>query len=185
MPAENQSPEQVPEPANPAESNNLETNLWNDVVAATYGEDCQAHIFEQYKIMIESADKVSSRRGTANTFFLSLHTTLISAAAYFYRPDPSLESSIFNLMPLVAALVLCYAWWRLIVSYRQLNDAKFKVIGAYEERLPSRPYVRAEWKALGEGKDPKLYLQFTEIENYVPIIFGILYLLIALPYIIN
>jgi hypothetical protein len=51
------------------------------------------------------------------------------------------------------------------------------VIDEYERRLPSRPYVSAEWRALGEGKNPKLYKPLTDVEKWIPLIFGILYLI--------
>lgn len=34
--------------------------------------------------------------------------------------------------------------------------------------------------ALGEGKDPKRYLPLTHVENWVPRLFGLLYLLLLL-----
>jgi hypothetical protein len=79
--------------------------------------------------------------------------------------------------PLIAVLALCYVWWRLLLSYRQLNAAKYQVIDQYEKMLPARPYVSAEWRLLGEGNDPKLYKSMTDIEKSVPIIFGLLYLI--------
>ena len=57
----------------------------------------------------------------------------------------------------VALLVQCGAWFLLVRSYRQLNSAKYIVIGVLEERLPGSPYWNAEWKALGEGKDKAKY----------------------------
>jgi hypothetical protein len=68
-------------------------------------------------------------------------------------------------------------WWRLIKSFRQLNAAKYKIIVEYETRLPSSPYWSAEWRALGKGEDPKLYKPITDIENWVPPIFGGLYVI--------
>ena len=48
-----------------------------------------------------------------------------------------------------------------------------------EESLPSSPYWKEEWQALGEGKDPKKYLPLTRIEAGLPIIFGVLYFCIG------
>mgnify|MGYP001756840187 FL=1 len=64
-------------------------------------------------------------------------------------------------------------------SYRQLNSGKFKVVHEIEDMLPLAPYA-AEWVALGEGKDENLYLPLTHVENWVPVTFGLLYLLLAL-----
>lgn len=142
------------------------------------------HLFEQYKLSVDSANKVSERRNLTNTFFLTLHTFLISASSIAYENVKNFKSPFLILAPILAVLVLCYVWWRTIKSYRQLNDAKFKVIGEYERYLPSSPYWDAEWEALGKGKDPKLYTPLTNLENWVPIVFGTIYILIGVFFVL-
>ena len=82
-------------------------------------------------------------------------------------------------MPFVAAIMLCYVWWRIVKSYRQLNSGKFKVVREFEQLLPTAPYD-AEWIALGEGKISNLYLPLTHIENWVPLCFGLLYAILSI-----
>lgn len=43
-----------------------------------------------------------------------------------------------------------------------------------EARLPIAPYA-AEWQAVGEGKNPKLYKPFSDIEMWIPRIFMLAY----------
>ena len=76
-----------------------------------------------------------------------------------------------------AAAYLCFVWWRIVQSYRQLNSGKYDVILAIEALLPLAPYA-TEWEALGRGEDPKRYLPLTHVENWVPKLFGLLYLLL-------
>jgi hypothetical protein len=157
--------------------------LWNEsITPENYGKEGQyyEHLLEQYKIFVESADRVSARRSLANTFFLTLHTFIVGAIGFAYEKGPQLPYPWLVVFPLIALLVLCYLWWWLLKSYRQLNEAKFKVIGEYERRLPSSPYWSAEWKALGEGKDPKIYRSLGRIENQVPLVFVAVYILGAL-----
>lgn len=159
-------------------SNNIVDSLWNENISAqdyAKNEKYQEHLFEQYKLCIEMADRVSSRRDMANTFFLALHTLILGAVAFAYEKGLKLEHKWIVVFFLLALIALCFSWWRIVKSYRQLNTAKFKVIGEFEKRLPSSPFWGAEWKALGEGKDPKLYRPLTIVENWVPIIFGFLY----------
>jgi len=52
------------------------------------------------------------------------------------------------------------------------------VILALEQMLPITLYEE-EWVALGSGKDPKKYLPLTHVENWVPVCFALLYLLLA------
>lgn len=77
----------------------------------------------------------------------------------------------------ICGLVLCYVWYRIVRSYKELNSGKFFVVQEIEKMLPIKPY-NAEWKCLGEGKNPKLYLPFTRIEITVPWIFFVIYILI-------
>ena len=157
--------------------NELEGRLWNKNVIDEYDDKdkCKDHVLEQYKIYVEMADRISARRSTANTFFLTLNTLIVGALSACAEKFSQLSVVVIC----IAAIVLCYVWKRLINSYRQLNTAKYAVIGELEKRLPSSPYWSAEWNALGEGKDPKKYKQLTAVEKWVPIVFMCLYLLLC------
>ena len=69
-------------------------------------------------------------------------------------------------------LIQCFAWFWLLRSYRQLNTAKYAVIGAFEERLPASPYWNAEWAALGHGHDPARYWPLSHVERWIPMLFA-------------
>jgi hypothetical protein len=64
----------------------------------------------------------------------------------------------------------------MVRSYRLLNGAKYRVVGALEQQLPASPFWRAEWWALGEGKDRSLYWPLSHIEQWVPVLFALTYL---------
>ncbi len=155
----------------------LADRLWNKGVFDEYGDKdkCKDHVLEQYKLYVEMADRISARRSTANTFFLTLNTLVIGALSTCAEKFSRLSVIVLC----IAAIVLCYVWKRLIKSYRQLNTAKYAVIGEFEKKLPASPYWSAEWSALGEGKDPKKYKQLTAVEKWVPIVFMCLYLLLC------
>jgi hypothetical protein len=142
---------------------------------AEYGDLFRQHLFDQYKLAVEMADRVSARRMQANTFFLAVNTGLLTVFASLVKDK--VLSGFTGALPIVALLALCFVWWRIVQSYRQLNSGKYQVILAIEERLPLAPYA-AEWEALGRGNDPKRYLPLTHVENWVPRLFGLLYLLL-------
>src|SRR4051794_1229045 len=128
---------------------------------------------EQYKVYVEMADRASNRRGLANTFFLTLNTAIFTVIGVAAARPPDISPWLLAL-PLVVALGECGAWWWLVRSYRQLNTAKFQVIAVLEERLPASPY-RAEWVALGEGEDWRRYLPLTHLEQWIPVLFALVY----------
>ena len=140
------------------------------VAAADYGESHRDHTLEIYKTYLEMADRVSARREKANAFFLATNTALIALLAKDAFGDATASPRVLEVLVPIAAIVLCYLWYRIIRSYRDLNSAKFKVVHAIERLLPLRPYD-AEWESVDRGKNPKLYLPFTHVEMLVPWLF--------------
>ncbi|MGA4991374.1 RipA family octameric membrane protein [Nonomuraea bangladeshensis] len=146
------------------------------VRAALWAEDTpdQVVLLEQYKLYVEMADRVSARRGLTNTFFLTLNAALFALIGTLMTRESAVASWIL-FFPLLAMLLQCFAWFWLLRSYRQLNAAKYAVVGALEERLPASPYWRAEWEALGRGTDPARYWPLSHLEQWVPLLFAAVY----------
>lgn len=162
----------------PQAKDRLTTSLLG-IGSSEYGPAYRDHSLEIYKVYLEMVDRISGRREKANSFFLAINAALITILAkdvFGIRPD---ASNPLGLLVPVSAVVLCYLWYRIIRSYRDLNSAKFKVIHAIERQLPLRPYD-AEWESVDRGKNKKLYLPFTHIEIMVPWLFMILHIIFAI-----
>ncbi len=157
-------------------------HLWNeDALPARYQGDAKAYqsaVLEQYRLYVEMADRVSQRRGLANTFFLSLNTAIFTVIGVFWKDQPQ-TAPWWLVFPLVAVVGQCVAWYSIVRSYRLLNSAKFQVVGALEERLPASPFGRAEWTLLGQGRDRRKYLPLSHIEKWIPILFAGTYIAAA------
>ena len=150
-----------------AEQNNIQKKLFK-TKKSDYGENFHSHMIEQYKIYIEMSDHISARRQNANSFFLTLNTVIIAFVGYVNMGDKSL--SAFYWFISIAGMLLCFMWYKLIRSYRDLNSAKFKVVHAIESHLPIAPF-EAEWEISQRGSNSKLYLPFTHVEIYIPWVF--------------
>jgi hypothetical protein len=132
--------------------------------------------FELYKLAVEMADRISARRGVANSFFLTVNTGIVTLVA----------SNDFRWYVPVAGLVFAATWWALLRSYRELNRAKFAVILAMEQSLPARIYAD-EWDhlrsepvrfALRLDSVRSWVAQYQErgrIERLVPWVFAVIY----------
>jgi hypothetical protein len=143
--------------------------LWNDGVTA------DATVLEQYKLYVEMADRISARRGLANTFFLTLNSAIFTLFGVLWKDKPpKLDAAVVVLLAVVA-VGQCAVWWLLVRSYRLLARAKWDVVGLMEKQLPASPYA-AEWQALGEGKSWKLYVPLSHAESWVPYLFAGVYL---------
>lgn len=149
--------------------------LWPETTPELFRDDPAAHrqaLLEQYKLYVEMADRVSQRRGLANSFFLTINTALVSASLVAATRVSDVDAAWFA-VPLATGLLVCASWFYVVRSYRQLNTAKWKVVGAFEERLPASPWWRAEWSALGGGTDRARYWPLSHIEQWIPILFAV------------
>lgn len=135
-----------------------------------YGNKYREHYLDIYKMYISTSEKISDRRQTNNSFFLTLNTAIIAVISYLQLGEKvGTDTKLYWLVSL-SGIILCYSWYRLIRSYKDLNTGKFKIIILMEEKLPLAPY-EAEWDALGRGEEPKLFLQFTKTELIIPWVF--------------
>lgn len=142
-----------------------------------YGDKYVEHLLEQYKIYINSAEKISDRRQKANEFFLTLNSALVTLLGFITTKTNASDINYLVVLSSFSGITICYLWYRIIFSYKCLNGGKFKVIHAIEKRLPLALYD-TEWEALDRGENKKTYWPFTHIELFVPWIFIIMYLFI-------
>ena len=145
-----------------------------------YGSNYRSHLLEQYKLYVEMADRISNRRAQTNRFYISLLSGLLALLSIVVGRDicSDFQTIVFIVIS-VLGLTLCALWNMNIRSYRQLNSGKFKVIHEMEQHLPF-PCYNIEWEILGEGEKSKKYLQLTRVEQYVPFILAIPYILLFL-----
>lgn len=153
---------------------------------------------------VEMADRTSARRAGANTFFLTLNTTLaaiVGIVSSARKPPPHGNLPTFDAFGLVvtsiAGIVLAGVWWLLLRYYRRLNRAKFEVITKLEERLPAQPYTD-EWANLHPGESMDVaggtlslgerlqrwfirvpHREATAVEQVVPFVFIGIYLVLG------
>ena len=157
-----------------SENENFEAELFA-VNKKDYGEKYNQHLLEQYKLYVEMADRVSSRRSKANTFFLSANTLLVTAIGILAELGSSFVSLNlwWVLVTSLAGVLFCWTWITIINSYRQLNSGKFRIINTIERKLPLAVY-KAEWAYLKPKKGISRYKQLTIVERWVPILFAML-----------
>lgn len=120
-------------------------------------------LLEQYKLMAEMSDRLSARRGLANSFFLSVESALVATVTLADKRTWPIA---------VAGIIVALAWFRLLRTYKTLNGAKFDVIHAIEARLPAQPF-KDEWDILDQPDQPfwERYTALSTIEQIVPLVF--------------
>ncbi|OPJ57360.1 RipA family octameric membrane protein [Clostridium chromiireducens] len=162
----------------------IEKNLFNDKESLKNDIESQKLLLEEYKLLLQTSESLILRRQAMNTFFLTANGVLISMLGII--TGAKVESSYLYIYYCAFSLVggiLCLSWNSLLVSYGQLNAGKFEVLNRLEQFLPVSIF-KAEWIALGEGKNKKKYRSFTQSEKIIPRLFLILYIIIFITVII-
>lgn len=139
-----------------------------------YGKSFRSDLFEQYKLYVESAEKISERRVAANNYLLTVNAFLVTL---YGLVAASRFNTFWTILVPVAGLLVALTWHRIITSYRDLNTVKFKVIHELEQQMPAALYDY-EWHKAEEGRG-KAYRPLSHLERWVPIIFMVLYVLLA------
>jgi len=141
----------------------------------SYGESFKADLFEQYKLYVETAENSSERRVSANNYLLTVNAFLVTL--YGLLAASPYKGSWSVLIP-IAGVLVSLTWHRIITSYRDLNTVKFKVIHELEREMPAALY-EYEWHK-AEGGRGKAYHPLTHLERWVPVVFMLLYVVLAI-----
>lgn len=144
-----------------------------------YGKEYSSHLFEQYKLFIDSIEKTSDRRQQANNYFIAINTALISIIGLSFQVKVFDNATWLKSLLALLGIIICVIFWFLIRSYKQLNTGKFEVIHEIEKQLPLALY-KYEWEILGEGKEKNKYYPFSHIELWIPWVFGTIYAILGI-----
>lgn len=141
----------------------------------SYGESFNATLFEQYRLYVASAEKISERRVSANNYLLTVNASLVTL--YGLLATSQCGSYWTTLVP-VAGVLVSLTWYRIITSYRDLNTVKFKVIHEIEQQMPAALY-EYEWEVADKGQG-KAYHPLSHLEQWIPIIFMTLHIMVVI-----
>lgn len=125
-------------------------------------------LFEQYRIICESADHITEKRQNMNNFYLTINSFILTVAGYFST------NNFHNLIPFFASGIggiICVIWSTNIDSFKKLNSAKFKVIHELENHLPAQIFKKEEEYLYK-------YHKLTSIEKKIPYVFLIFYIIL-------
>lgn len=146
-----------------------------------YGEKYKDHLLEQYKLFVETSQHTSDKRQNANNYLLTLNSSLVTL---FVALLSAFGHHRWNALIPATGLIVCFIWWSLVDSYKDLNTAKFAVIHELENQLPVALF-RHEWFVCGNNrrKEDKpvedRYVPLTHLERWIPVAFAALYLVLG------
>ena len=130
-------------------------------------------LFEQYRMLVASADAISERRYRTHGLFLTTNAGVLALFGTTVERFPWYTS----LLILLAGVLIAATWASLIDRYRTLNAAKFKIIHEVERYLPLRMFSH-EWVLLKQA-DGTLHKPLGSIEKNIPFVVMALYCVLA------
>ena len=139
-----------------------------------YGGSFHADLLEQYKLYVQSAENVSARRVASSRYLLTLNAALI---ALYGLQSANFGQGYWTLPIPAIGILVSLLWYLIIKSHADLNRIKFDVIHELEQHLPAAMY-KHEWK-LAEGGQGKNYRAVTTLERWIPILFTVLHVVLA------
>ena len=130
------------------------------------------NVLELYKIMVDSANKVTEWRQKSNEFFLAINSALIATSTYLFDIYQTPTA------PGIAAfgIILSVIWYESVKSYSKLSSAKWKVVSEMEQREFKYPIFQMERKYYKEARRRGN----ASVEKMVPLLFIVMYAIILI-----
>ena len=105
-------------------------------------------LLEQYKLYVQSAEKVSARRVQSSRYLLTISAALV--ALYGFQ-STGFGQNYWALVVPVIGIPVSVLWYLIIKSHSDLNRVKFDVIHEFEQHLPAAMY-KYEWQLAEDGR---------------------------------
>lgn len=124
-------------------------------------------LIQQWEKCVDMANATSDKRINSNNAFITLNAALLTALQFTKGWQDVLISAV--------GIAVCVLWGKIIISYRELNKAKYDIIHAIERELPAMP-LSDEWIRITKRKK---YSGFSNIERFLPRLFIFLFLIMS------
>jgi len=132
----------------------------------------------QYRLCVETVDKIYDRRIETNKFYISLLTALFALLSLVTGGGFVFGNVKNFVIPAVAfvGILLCIIWVLMIRSYKLMNVAKYEVIHQMENDMGLFHCYEEEWANIQRRKRWQRYIPQAWIEYCIPAIFALAYL---------
>lgn len=145
----------------------------------------QEALLEQYKLFLQTSEDLVNRRQNVNSFYISISSALVAIMGVLFAMDfGHMSELIIGFAFCIVGIILSVSWSKSLSCYGNLNSSKMKIISSIEKQLPLSLFD-AEWAALSDRLNKKKYVSFTESEQAIPRLFGLLYSVIIIFIIIS
>ena len=145
---------------------------------ADYGPAYKDHFLAQYRLFIESVNYTSEMKLKLNTFFLTINTALITAGGFALTNYGIFKHASWHKIIPITGIMISIIWWGVMYTYKQRNLIKLHIVHSLEKHLPLAIY-ETEWHLMEADHGNKLKKILFRIDLFVPVVFGILYIIFS------
>lgn len=126
-------------------------------------------LIEQYKIMVDTSEKMMGRRQSTSSLYTKVCTALVALVGSAFALKNMFALSVIFLCVGIVSIILASTWKYALDSYDKNNEGKFAVLNAIERKLPANMFD-SEYR-YNKSKGIK---SFAIREKLLPTIFKIL-----------
>jgi hypothetical protein len=124
------------------------------------------HMLEQYKVFVDVTLQYWKHIESANNFFLTLHTAIVSAFTFLLIRKVEVPKALVPLLVTMSCAV-ALQWFLLLRSLQKLNRSMHEIIQEWEKQLPAQPHRVEYYKLFQRG--PR-YFKIQKLYTFIPIL---------------
>lgn len=136
----------------------------------------RGRLLDQHKHFVDVTMRYWNHIETANHFFLSLHTLILSGFTYLFTSTAALPAPVLAML-VVISCAMALQWLMVLRSLQRLNQVRHEIIQEWEAGLPARPY-QVEYYKLYSMKMPRRvrYFRIQRLYMLIPLLVFTAYL---------
>ena len=143
-------------------------------------KDKRQALFEQYKLLVDSAHMGEEKRGNSSNIFLGVNSLIASFLIHPATVTHSMQIKDLSISILFALIgvFISWEWLRVLSSYKKLNFVNYAMISALEELFPSSTFSLRAKIEMGVTAEKYTHIGNAVLakENLLPLAFILLYL---------
>ena len=116
---------------------NMDQKLFHTDSPQALPQDQMSILLEQYRIMIDTSEKLMERRQATTNLYTTLSTTLIALISASFAFENAIMRGAILLASGLILILLCHNWKLSLEAYDLNNTGKFAVINLLEKYLPA------------------------------------------------
>ena len=108
-------------------------------------EEDKKLLFDQYKVVVESINKINDIRENSNNFWTSLNGAIIAGIAYLRDAErvSGSQKSYFIWTAIAVGVILALSWLSYLSAIKKNIDVRNKMLLQFEKYLPAKVFTIA------------------------------------------